>query len=158
MAARWTWQTARGRTRSPFPWRRGSCPCCGRSTCTRNSCVRQRHLRHRRKRRASTSRGTLCRSVYTCPSDPFEAPERETRCRAHATFHRIRITQWCGMAVCSRYVLTLSQKVGRHLGKTAGDGAGNEAGARPSSVNRDAEADRRHPSCATMRQATHFNR
>lgn len=76
------------------------------------------------------------------------------------------ITQWCGMAVCSRYVLTLSQKVGRHLCRTTAaasdddaDDAGNDAVANPSSaINRDGEADRRQPSCATMRQATHFNR
>ena len=69
------------------------------------------------------------------------------------------------MAVCSRYVLTLSQKVGRHLCKTtaaASDdaAAGNDA-ENPSSVVVAAdgeEADRRQPSCATMRQATHFNR
>ena len=65
------------------------------------------------------------------------------------------------MAVCSRYVLTLSQKVGRHRCKTTeapddADDAGNDAN--PSSANLDGEADLRQPSCATMRQATHFIR
>ena len=64
------------------------------------------------------------------------------------------------MAVCSRYVLTLSQKVGRHRCRTAA----GEAAAVPSSVSREATgeeaaaAERRQPSCATMRQETHFNR
>ena len=64
------------------------------------------------------------------------------------------------MAVCSRYVRTLSQKVGRHRCRAGEAAAAGKEAAVPSSVSRaDAEAaERRQPSCATMRQETHFNR